>query len=148
MIGCTVVGKIYSELLTLISNSIIWAALSAADTAATPPLWAAPLWAVRRQEGCVRFSYLPEGAIVPRRFKCVEQAVGVPQPLFYSLSYGDPPYMKLAPVTDDAIRRGADDGGEMGAFHFVLATLRETDLRVRMQEFLPVGLEFGVFYEN
>jgi len=148
MIGCTVVGKIYSELLTLVSDSIIWAALSAADIAATPPLWAAPLWAVRRQEGCVRFSYLPEGAIVPRRFKCVEQAVGVPQPLFYSLRYGDPPYMKLAPVTDDAIRRGADDGGEMGAFHFVLAPLRETDLRVRMQEFLPVGLEFGVFYEN
>src|SRR5262249_9327536 len=90
MIGCTVVGKVYSELLTLVSDSIIWAALSAADTAATPPLGAAPLWAVRRQEGCVRFSYLPEGAIVPRRFKCVEQAVGVPQPLFYSLSYGDP----------------------------------------------------------
>src|SRR4029077_6630646 len=82
MIGCTVVGKIYSELLTLVSDSIIWAALSAADIAAPPPLWAAPLGAVRRQEGCVRFSYLPAGAIVPRRFKCVEQAVGVPQPLF------------------------------------------------------------------
>jgi hypothetical protein len=34
----------------------------------------------------------------------------------------------------------------MGAFHFVLAPLRETDLRVRMQEYTPVGLEFGVFY--
>jgi hypothetical protein len=146
--GCTVVGKVYASLLTLVSDSIVWAELSAADTAATPPLWSAPLWAVRRQEGCVRFSYLPTGSIIPRHFKCVEQGEGSPQPLFYSLRYGDPAYTKLSPLTDDLVRRGADDGGEMGAFHFVLAPLRETDLRVRMQEYLPVGLEFGVFYEN
>jgi len=146
--GCTVVGKVYASLLSLVSDSIVWAQLSAADVAATPPLWSAPLWATRKQEGCVRFSYLPAGSIVPRQFKCVEQGEGSPQPLFYSLRYGDPAYGKLWPLTDDAIRRGADDGGEMGAFHFVLAPLRETDLRVRMQEYLPVGLEFGVFYEN
>jgi hypothetical protein len=148
MAGCTVIGKVYASLLTLVFDSIIWAALSAADVAATPPLWEAPLWATRKQEGCVRFSYLPTGAIVPRQYKCVEQGPGSPQPLFYSLRYGDPAYAKLWPHTDDAVRRGADDGGEMGAFHFVLAPLREADLRVRTQEYLPVGLEFGVFYEN
>jgi hypothetical protein len=73
---------------------------------------------------------------------------GQPQPLIQSLRYGDPAYCKLFSVTDDAIRRGADDGGEMGAFHFVLAPLRETDLRIRMSEYMPVGLEFGLFYEN
>ncbi len=146
--GCTVVGKVYASLLSLVSDSIVWAQLSAADLAVTPPLWSAPLWAVRRQEGCVRFSYLPPRSIVPRQFKCVEQEEGSSQPLFYSLRYGNPAYAKLSPLTDDAVRRGADDGGEMGAFHFVLAPLRETDLRVRMQEYLPVGLEFGVFYEN
>jgi len=148
MTGCTVIGKVYASLLSLVSDSIVWAELSAADLAATPPLWRAPLWADRKQEGCVRFSYLPAGAIVPRQFKCVEMGEGEPQPLFYSLRYGDPAYGKLFPVTDDLVRRGADDGGEMGAFHFLLAPLRETDLRVRMQEYLPVGLEFGVFYEN
>jgi hypothetical protein len=146
--GCTVIGKVYAGLLSLISNSIVAAALSQADTAATPPLWAAPLWASRRQEGCVRFSYVPAGSAIPRQFECVEQAAGSPQPLFYSLGYGDPGYAKLAPSTADALRRGADGGGEMGAFHFVLAPLRETDLRVRIQEYLPVNLEFGVFYEN
>lgn len=148
MNGCTIVGKVYASLLSLVSDSIFWAELSAADLAATPPLWKAPLWATRKQEGCVRFSYLPAGAIVPRQFKCVEQGEGSPQPLFYSLRYGDPAYGKISPLTDDLLRRGADDGGEMGAFHFVLAPLRETDLRVRMQEYLPVALEFGVFYEN
>ncbi len=148
MNGCTVIGKVYVSLLSLASDSIFWAELSATDSAATPPLWDAPLWTTRKQQGCVRFSYLPAGAIVPRQFQCVEQAEGIPQPLFYSQRYGDPAYVKLSPLTDDTIRRGADAGGEMGAFHFLLAPLRDTDLRVRMQEYLPVGLEFGVFYEN
>jgi hypothetical protein len=146
--GCTVIGKLYASLLTLVSDSIIWARLSDADLAAAPPLWSAPLWSARKQQGCVRFSFLPAGSITPRRFHCVEQAPGTPQPLFYSLRYGDPGYVKLAPSTDDAIRRGADDGGEMGCFHFLLAPLRESDLRVRMQEYIPVGLEFGIFYET
>ena len=71
-----------------------------------------------------------------------------PQPVFFSTRYGSPGYLKLLPSTPDAIRRGADDGGEMGAFHFVLAPMRESDLRIRVQEFLPVGLEFGVIYQN
>lgn len=146
--GCTVIGKVYASLLTLVSDSIVWAQLSPADRAATPPLWAAPLWALRKQEGCVRFSFLPFDAITPRRFQCVELSEGGPQPLFYSLRFGDAGYGKLLPDTADAVRRGADDGGEMGAFHFLLAPLRETDLRVRIAEFMPAGLEFGVFYEN
>jgi hypothetical protein len=139
--GSTVIGTVYVTLLSLASNCIFWSHLSASDQTAT-------LWAVRRQEGCVRFSYLPAGAITPRRFECVQEAPGIPQPAFFSLRYGDPGYAKLFPYTDDSIRRGANDGGEMGAFHFLLAPLRETDLLVRMREYLPVGLEFGIFYET
>ncbi len=146
--GCTVIGKVYASLLSLVSDCIFLARLSATDQAGSPPPWAAPLWAARKQEGCVRFSYLPAGAVTPRQFECVTEKVGVPKPAFYSLRYGDPGYCKLFASTSDCIRRGADDGGEMGAFHFLLAPLRETDLLVRMQEYLPVGLEFGVFYET
>ena len=96
----------------------------------------------------MRFSYLPPGAFVPRQFECVPKGDGVLRPLFYSLRYGEPGYAKLLPCTDDAIRRGADDGGEMGAFHFVLAPLREIDLQVRLLEYLPVGMEVGIFYQN
>jgi hypothetical protein len=142
LVGCTVIGKIYASLMSLVSDSICWAALSPADT------WNAPLWAERKQQGCVRFSFIPAGSITPRQFECVVQGAGSPQPLFYSLRYGDPAYSKLLPTTHRSIRRGADDGGEMGAFHFVLAPLRDTDLRVRMQEYLPAGLEFGIFYET
>jgi len=110
--------------------------------------WLAPVWADRKQEGCVRFSFLPIGAQVPRQFKCVDQALAGPVPIFFTTHYGRPGYLNLLTSTPDAIRRGADDGGEMGAFHFVLGPLRETDLRVRMQEYLPVGLEFGIIYQN
>jgi hypothetical protein len=110
--------------------------------------FAAALWSDRKQTGCVRFSYLPAGAITPRQYECVEESPQTPEPIFFSLLYGDSGYAKLLSATNDAIRRGADDGGEMGAFHFVLAPQRETDLKVRMQEYLPVGLEFGVIYQN
>jgi hypothetical protein len=140
--GCTVIGKIHAGLLTSVSDSIVWAELAAADP------WSAALWADRRQQGCVRFSYLPAVSTLPRQYECVVHAAGVAQPLFYSLQYGDPGYCKLLPSTDDAIRRGAEDEGEMGAFHFVLAPLRENDLRVRLEEYLPAGLEFGIFYQT
>jgi hypothetical protein len=142
LVSCTVVGKVHATLLDLVSNSIIWAGLVAGDT------FKAGLWSDRRQAGCVRFSFLPSTSILPRPFACVEQGPDVPQPLFYSLRYGDPAYAKLLPDTDDAIRRGADDGGEMGVFHFVQAPLREADLRIRLQEYLPAGLEFAVLYQN
>jgi len=140
--GCTVVGKVHAVLMRLVSNSIIWAGLSAGDN------WTTGLIADRRQEGCVRFSFLPAGARTPRRFECIERAIAGPQPIFFAFRYGRPGYLKLLTSTPDVVRRGADDGGEMGAFHFVLGPLRETDLRVRMQEYMPVGLEFGILYQN
>ena len=140
--GCTVVGKVHAVLLRLVSNSVIWAGRLAGDA------WTTGLIADRKQEGCVRFSFLPAGARTPRRFECIERAIAGPQPIFFALRYGRPGYAKLLRSTPDVVRRGADDSGEMGAFHFVLAPLRETDLRVRLQEYMPVGLEFGILYQN
>jgi hypothetical protein len=140
--GCTVVGKVHAVLLNLVSDSILWASLVKADS------WTTGLIADRKQEGCVRFSFLPTSSKTPRRYECVERSIAGPQPIFFALRYGRPGYGKLLASTPNVVRRGADDGGEMGAFHFVLAPLRETDLRIRMQEYLPVGLEFGIIYQN
>jgi hypothetical protein len=138
--ACTVVGKVHAVLFSLISNSILLSGLAAGDT------WLAAVWADRRQQGCLRFSYLPAATIAPQRFECVTQAAGSPEPHFYTLRYGQPEYGKLLASTDDAIRRGAEDGGEMGGFHFVLNPLREADLRVRLAEYLAVGMECGLIY--
>ena len=140
--GCTIVGKVHAQELTLISNCIFWAALASSDT------WITSLIADRLQAGCVRFSYLPYEPITPRRFKCVIQAVAGAQPVFFTTQFGQPTYCKMWACTVAAIRRGADDGGEMGAFHFLLAPLRESDLILRLQEYTPVGIATGLVYNS
>jgi len=148
MNGCTVIGKVYASMLSMVSDCIFLAELTEPDISSTLPLWNAPLWSARHQQGCVRFSFVPGGAILPRQFQCVEQAPGTPAPMFYSLRYGNPAYAKLLPTTDSSIRQGADDGGEMGAYHSVLAPQREADLLTRLAEYIPIGLEYGIFFES
>src|SRR3954468_15287714 len=62
--ACTVLGKIHAERLD-VSNSLL---LAAREGAADP--WPAPVWAERRQIGCIRFSFVPPGSRTPRRFHC------------------------------------------------------------------------------
>jgi len=138
--GCTVVGKVHAKELALVSDSIIWAEASAG--------WPSGLMADRAQAGCVRFSFLPVNAITPRRFKCVERALAGPAPVFLSFRYGRPGYLKMLASTDPSVREGADDAGEMGAFHFLLAPLRERDLAIRLEEYTPVGLSPALIYQT
>lgn len=140
--GCTLIGKVHASLLSLVSDSIIAASLTPGDS------WTTGLVADRKQEGCVRFSFLPVKPVIPRHYECVEQALAGPQPLFFSERYGHPAYLKMFVSTDNKIRRGASDGGEMGAYHFVKAPLREDDLNIRLQEYLPVGLIAGLINQT
>lgn len=124
----------------------------------------------RRQKGCVRFSYVPEGARVPRRYRCqpdlelarrLEAAAGASKaekdrirrevltwlrPSFSSLRYGQPAYGQLAPGCPEVIRTGAEDGSEMGAFSFLKQAQREANLRIALGEYLRFGLEAGLFF--
>ena len=105
---------------------------------------------VRRQEGCVRFSFVPLGIGRRRGATAASRPGRVPRnvPRFTSLRYGTPAYCQLDRRTPDAIRRGADDESEMGAFHYLFAPQRETNLRTRLDEYLRVGLEAGIFHES
>ena len=140
MNGCTVVGRVHASVLQYVSDCIFWASDNKKGSAG--------LVADRRQQGCVRFSFLPFGAVVPARYECVQQAVAAVFPAFVTTRYGQPGYLKLMACTDNSIRRGADDGSEMGAYHFVMAPQRESDLRIRLQEYVPVGMEFGIVYQT
>lgn len=141
--ACTVIGKLRVRAFPLISNSIVLARLAPADP------WATPVMAERRQQGCVRFSLLPADARVPRRFRCLpSEALPAPVPRFVSLRYGTAAYAQLGPAASAAIRHGADDEGEMGAYHHVHRPQRETNLRLRLDEYLRVGLEAGLFHQS
>jgi len=139
---CTIIGKTHTNVLQHASNTLFVAQLSATD------LWAAPLWAERRQLGCVRFSYVPPHAITPRRFHCVPADDGDARlrPYFTSRRYGEPGYCQLQAATSDLLRRGADDEGEIGVMHGLHQPQRETNLRVRLEEYLRYGLEANFFY--
>ena len=140
---CTVIGKLHTKLLQLASNSIFFARLAPAPG----ETWRAPLLAERRQEGCVRFCYVPPGSVTPRRYRCVpdDEHPDV-LPHFTSLRYGDPGYGQLRSATDKSIRQGADDEGEMGVMHALFQPQRETNLLIRLDEYLRFGLHAGVFY--
>lgn len=143
--GCTVTGKVHMAEVGLISDSILFAALAAGDG------WTAPVRAARKQVGCVRFSWLPFESIVPARYRCQpDSAVAARRiaPHFTSNRYGTPPYGRLASSTPDEILRGADDESEMGVFHRLYGAQRETNLRIRLTEYLRVGLRAGLIYES
>lgn len=125
----------------------------------------------RTQTGCVRFCYVPDGSRTPRQYNCqpelVERAVdenadipltqksdakareaGMVQPLFNSKRYGRPDYCQLADDCAEEIKRGADDQSEMGVFHDLFQPQREANLRARLDEFTPAGMEAGIIYVN
>jgi hypothetical protein len=167
----TIIGKVRTIELQLASNAIFFAALQPGDT------WMAPVRSEKKQSGCVRFSYVPPGSLTPRRYRCqpdLEIAVridlaekaangSIPQalanairaevlswlaPSFSSLRFGDPDYGQLRGSCPAQIRTGASDESEMGAFHDLFQPQRETNLRVRLEEYLRFGLEAGIFYET
>ncbi|CAL78119.1 conserved hypothetical protein [Bradyrhizobium sp. ORS 278] len=136
----TVIGKVHTAELTLASNTIFQASLAQGD------VWRAPIWADRRQQGCVRFCWLPLAARVPRRHRCLPTADADPRPAFTSSRYGDPGYCQLSRRTPSGIRQGADDGSEMGVFHDLFQSQRETNLRLRLSEYARFDQEVGFIF--
>jgi hypothetical protein len=137
--GCTVLGR--TEALRLEASNCIFTE---------------KVEARRRQEGCVRFSFVPQGSQTPRRFRCQPdlalemvpdgQKAGVIArlvPAFSSTHYGDQAYGQLSGVCAAEIRTGAEDGAEMGVFRFLQGPQRETNLRTALEEYLRFGLEAG-----
>lgn len=143
--ACTVVGGVHVTQLDA-SNSVLLARLPAGDARR------AAVWSRRRQAGCVRFSWVPEGSRTGRRYRCAPDPADPPgvrratTPRFTSLRFGDPAYVQLSTATPDAIRRGADDESEMGVTHQLFTPQRETNLATRLDEYLRLGLEAGWFH--
>lgn len=146
-IRCTVIGKVMTQAIKLAENSI----------------FTGPVRVARTQVGCMRFCYVPPPpeSRTPRRYKCQpESAIAIAdkddkeltkirvQPLFTSTQYGTPEYCQLAMDCPEEIRRGADDMSEMGVFHDLYQPQREDNLRLRLSEYTPAGMETGIIFVN
>jgi hypothetical protein len=131
--------------------------------------------AERVQVGCIRFSYVEPGSQVPRRYRCqpdlAEQdaldaaaAAGSltsadmtrvrgevrrrVRPTYTDERYGQPAYLQLALNGPTEIATGAEDGSEMGAYCHLKQPQREVNLRQRLREYVPFGLDYGLVYET
>jgi hypothetical protein len=62
-------------------------------------------------------------------------------PVFFRLGFGSAGAGVLHPGTPPSIRAGAEDGGELGAYHHLHLALRWEAVRDKLAEFLPFGME-------
>ncbi|MFF4358115.1 hypothetical protein [Streptomyces sp. NPDC001604] len=121
----TVIGEVHTHAVEIAENSVFTGRLNVA----------------RRGIGCLRYSAVPAGSRTPRRHRCTDV-----RPLFVSVRYGTPWYGQLADRCPEEIRRGADDGAELGAFHDLYRPQREDGLRARLAEYTPAGADAGIFF--
>ncbi|MDB5069128.1 MAG: hypothetical protein JWM87_239 [Candidatus Eremiobacteraeota bacterium] len=129
--ACTVVGDVDTVLLAEASNT----------------LFDGEVRSQRFQDGCVRYSYLAPGSVVPQRFMCLPHH-GERKLIVHMTSrhYGAPGYMQLSAQTSRAIRHGADDGEEIGVFHAVSTAGREAALHAVLEDAVPIGIQLGIRY--
>jgi hypothetical protein len=142
-----------------IARVTVLGATKVATFSATDSIFTDRVLVERTQLGCVRFSFLKPGSVVPRSYRC-QPALAVAEnptadpslivarvvPAFTDLRYGQAAYAQLARHISDEIRTGAADGSEMGAFHDLHQPQREANLRAALAEYLRVGLEAGILF--
>jgi len=104
--------------------------------------------AEHRQSGCVRFCYVDEASVLPRRHRCAPRASDdpKPRPVFVSTRFQDPGFGQLSLRTPTAILEGAEDGMEMGVGHANRDPARRANIRDAVEEFSPFGLVPGLIY--
>jgi hypothetical protein len=67
-------------------------------------------------------------------------------PAFETDQYGRPELAQLRGACPMQIRTGAEDGSEMGVFCTLKQPQRQSNLQIRLDEYLPVGLAAGIIY--
>ncbi len=135
----TIIGTVEAVAIPLASNSLFLASDN------TNP----PMIVKKSQEGCIRFSYVPPGSVLPKKHKCQpsnENDVDRTKPIFNSLQFGRPDYGQLNPYCPKEILEGADNGSEMGAFNNLYQQQKISSLKNKLNEYLPFGLEAGIFF--
>jgi hypothetical protein len=143
VMATTVLGAVTARRADLVTDSVLMDALTIE----------------RNQEGCLRFSYLPDDvSLAPPAYRCQPALTlaGVAaadraairlrvRPTFTTTRYGQPGYGQLALATDVGVRTGASDESEQGAFQLLQAPQRLANLRASLDEYLRFGLEAGIF---
>jgi hypothetical protein len=103
--------------------------------------------------GCVRYSRVPQ-SLLDQSDEAMwrhKPSVTTDQPVFFGFktckavgdasTFGNPGYGVLHPATPPSICYGAEDDGEMGAYHHRHYCLQTAAVLDKLQDFLPLGIE-------
>ncbi|MFL6215074.1 MAG: hypothetical protein ACJ74J_14415 [Blastocatellia bacterium] len=149
----TIIGQVAAHAITLAENSIFEGLVRVA----------------RRQLGCVRYCWVPRRSRTPRRYECQPDAALANRraekktelseeekeietqrvrPQFNSKRYGSPAYCQLADTCAVEITEGAEDEAEMGVFHDLFQPQRANNLRARLDQYMPAGMEAAIIFSS
>jgi len=111
-----------------------------------------------QQSGCLRFTRFEAGSSLPRRYRCIPTnsqlatwsgKTRLLAPVFSSRLFGRPDYVQLgAAACPPVILSGSESGAEVGAFAGAQNSIRLSNLKLKLQEFMPVGLSALVLAES
>ncbi len=127
-----------------VARATIFGAVKVAQlTQASEVIFEGTVTAVTPKDSCVQYSYFPTGSNIARPGNCPSPEL---QPVFTSRRYGQPGYAQLSLDCPPKIRRGAENGSEIGVFHHLSQPQREDNIGSMLDEYLPYGFEVGIFY--
>ena len=180
-------GRLAFMQLTVARSTVVGEVLVHAVDRVENSIFTSPLWVARRQVGCVRFSYLPDGSRTPHRYHCqpdaavseatddvrrqAERAASggrrralprwppqSPVPASGRATASDPTSPASAtahPVMASWLGRSRRRSGgapttrpSWGAFHDLFQPQRTANLRARLDEYTPAGMDTGLFFSS
>lgn len=112
------------------------------------------------EKTCVRYSRLPDRAALEGCLSKKSPTNTTDDPNFARFYFRDGPKCKLRPAafgepgcgvldltTSPAIRQGAEDDGEMGAYHHLYHSAQLRAVKLKLRDFLPHGQEIAIRYD-
>ena len=121
-----------------IQRSTVFGSVKGDRLYASEALFTARVDIADTQAECFRFSAARTGSRVPHPYEShfIEDLIHY----FTSRLFGQPGYAQLAESAPPALRTGATNGSEIGAFSSLIAPIRLDGLRAKVDEFMPFGL--------
>jgi hypothetical protein len=122
-----------------ICNSTVFGDVAVNRLSASGSIVTGVVTVVDAQRGCFRFSAAMITSTLPRRYESY-LFESDPTFAFTSTRFGQPAYGQLSAGAPAPLRRGAEDGAEMGAFAFLGNPRKLEGLAAKLEEFMPFGL--------
>ena len=91
------------------------------------------------QNGCFRFGAAPAGSRLPRPYESFLFKTDA-RHWFTSRRFGDSGYAQLSETAPVELRRGAENGSEIGSFSSLNNPIKLDSLRAKVDEYMPFGL--------